>query len=297
MVFGLYSAKHRQAVAVLVFASLIRNAYPCCYRGFFNKFIARKFSTESTYAMRNFFRFYWRHIMVMMLSFIMFFVVIVSFISIATQHNYFYRIFLGKNVTDLLGIISLSISFTAFFSIIFSLQQTIHNRQNELKQITVDMFKELRGQHFRQVRSRCWEVKEKWDEDENSDGYRDRLINAMFSDSSDSTITSEHTQAIYDLIGFYTILSLYRGNENDIRHLNYFYYGWWRKFLYELAEYKDLRRVDYLFDDSELTNHEFKFDKQGYIDNVTLKPVLKRLDILCGFENLPGKLNMHKSGG
>jgi hypothetical protein len=247
--------------------------------------------------MKKFIRFYWRHIIILQLSFFIFLVVIVGFISLATSHNYFYRIFLGRNVTDLIGIISLAISFTAFFSIIFSLQQTIHNRQNELKQITIDLFKELRGQHFREVRSNCWAVKSKWDKDAAPDGYRSRMIQAMFTEEDNVDITSEQIQAVYDLIGFYTILSLYRGNENDIRSLNYFYYGWWRKFLYELSEHKDPQRIKYLFAHEISPKTRFSLSRQTYIDNVTLKPVLKRLDTLCGFDNLPGDFEMHTSGG
>ena len=249
--------------------------------------------------MKNSFKYHTKQILILLILFLFFFIVILSFITFTNGKNYFYCNYLGKNITDLIGILSLSISFTAFASIFFSLQQSKSQRRNELKQITIDLFKELRGQHFREVRDKSWLVKSKWEKNKN--GYRQKLIQAMFSDKTNSeegiNITKDQIQAIYDLIGFYSVLSLYRDNENDIQNLSYFYYGWWRKFLYELAELKDARREEDLFTEDFVLNNKIKFKQQTYVDNVSLKSMLKRLDLLCGFQDLPEDFELHRSGG
>lgn len=249
--------------------------------------------------MISFFTNHWRQLMLLIFSLITFFILVVFLIGYIEQNQLITSNYKGIDVTNLLSIFSLAVSLTAFASIIFTLQQTRNDNQNELKQITIDLFKELRGAHFRDARDKAWQVKSKWDK--NQKGYQKKLLIAMFTDKTNSEsgveISKEQIQAIYDLIGFYSMLSLYEGNETHLKALNYFYYGWWRKFLYELALEKDSRRSTDLFIEDDLKNGKVKFDRDEYIKNISFVSSLKRLDGLCGFKNLPIDFEIHKSGG
>lgn len=229
--------------------------------------------------------------------FIFSFLLIVIFLSYFTHTNFFDSNAFNNKLTDLISLLSLSATISAFTSIYFSINEAKNARSNELKQTTIDLFRELRSERFTKVTTHCWAIKTKWDKNESD--YKSKLISSMFSEienlESDIQITKEQIQAIWDLTGFFTILSLYNDNNDDIKKLNYFYYGWWRKFLYELAELRDDRRIRDTFSFEDCRN--INFNRNTYVDNVTLKPILQRLDKLCGFENIPESFEFHKSGG
>ncbi|SHF51582.1 hypothetical protein SAMN05444483_101417 [Salegentibacter echinorum] len=233
-------------------------------------------------------------IFLVILCFILFLSLILASISLITNQNYFLRENLAKNLDELINILVLASSLTAFVSIFFTLEQSRRDRKNELQQTTIDLFKELRSERFRNITNNAWDIRQKWSSGDNK--FKKKLIKAMFSEKPNQKlgITADHIQSIYDLVGFYTVLSLYRGNEDFIRDLNYFYYGWWRNFLYDLSEFKDGQRISDLFELNEYNNIEFR---QEYIANVSFSTALNRLDNLCGFENVPKTLEFHKSGG
>ncbi|GAB3754875.1 hypothetical protein [Spirosoma pomorum] len=81
--------------------------------------------------------------------------------------------------------------------------------------------------------------------------------------------------AIYDLFSFYAILSQYEDCSETIKNCEYFYYGWWRKFLYEFAH--DLREIRALSSNRDL---------EEYRRTISYLPSLKKLDKIMGFSKM-----------
>jgi len=204
----------------------------------------------------------------------------------------------------LINLLGFSATITAAFSILFVLYQSEENKRKELMQSTIEMFTRLRSNEVRVVRSLAARVRRNWDQN-TGNNYRDRFLEAFISETKDSTaepeITKKQVQAIYDLIGFFATLSLYENNRQYIRKLSYFYYGWWRSFMYEFAVARDRKRVCDVFDEKDIVERTKSRDRrlkirEEYLTNVTLLPVLKRLDRICGFEGFPESLRLHKVG-
>ncbi len=145
---------------------------------------------------------------------------------------------------------------------------------------------------MKQTRHQASVVKELWKKE--GDDYRNTFIEALLDEEEKITpngqkITTIQTQAIYDLIAFYTMLSLYEKSGKNIRMLNYFYYPWWRNFLYEIIEKRDELRHQGTFESIENQAETACFNKEQFKVNTSFITTLKRLDNLCGFDKLDKK--------
>jgi len=204
------------------------------------------------------------------------------------------------------GIIGPIISFwtlviTAWIAITFNnyqKKQKAKSDSEELQQTTIDLFKEIRSPEMRKTRDIAREVKKYWDNDKDkkSNTYQARFIYAMINEEEfkddNIKIEQKHYKAVYDLFTFYIMLGLYSNNEKNIKNLNYFYYSWWRRFLHEIATEYDKNKITIISNDPILLQKE-KFDKNVFLENISLKRPLKKLDLLCGFDNIDENFELH----
>ncbi|RYE13480.1 MAG: hypothetical protein EOP45_21125 [Sphingobacteriaceae bacterium] len=98
----------------------------------------------------------------------------------------------------------------------------------------------------------------------------------------------EDIKVVYQLLEFYLLVSVYEGNQNVLKALRYFYYGWWRHFLYDFA---------FEIESVTKTNEILKNGHTDYLQDISYIATLQRLDKLCGLENVPKDIVMHFDGG
>lgn len=191
-----------------------------------------------------------------------------------------------KRLDGLVKILGLSISITGFISIVITIIQSRESLQRDIRQSSVDLFKELRNESFINARRRAWLVKEKWYNDKE---YKQKLIAYNFSNRGKNDIEefNNDIRVVYQLLEFYLLVSVYEGNESNLKALRYFYYGWWRHFLYDFAiEIETNSRVNYSVD-----------YRTSYFKDISYIATLKRLDKLCSLEKIPHHTMLHFDGG
>jgi ABC-type multidrug transport system fused ATPase/permease subunit len=197
------------------------------------------------------------------------------------------------NIDKLINILVLAFSASAFFAILLTVYYESRRRRNELQQITIDLFKEWRSQAFREARlTASKHVLKQWHDVDFRDAFCKSFI--AVETRNNFKVPEEHIQAVSDIIGFYSILSLYRGNQEDIKNLSYFYYGWWRKLLYDVAFFRDNQRQNIVASTETLKANSVKLDRDNYLNSIMLVPVLKRLDKLCEFTGVPTDYDLMK---
>ncbi|WP_339715478.1 hypothetical protein [uncultured Kriegella sp.] len=77
-------------------------------------------------------------------------------------------------------------------------------------------------------------------------------------------------------------------NKEILQSLRYFYYGWWRKFLYEIAhEIESNRNINEIIINA----------KSDYLENISYTKNLERLDKICGLEDIPKNIEIHHNAG
>jgi hypothetical protein len=163
----------------------------------------------------------------------------------------------------------------AFLTMIITTWIAIEFNDFQKQQTTIQLFKEFRAELL-DARSKAWEVKMKW-YDKNETNYQNSFIDAMIEENyrdKNSEITDEQIQSVYDLFAFYSMLSTYNRKKKVMGQLNYFYYDWWRKFLYDVAEKYDSARKDNISDEIE---------DETFMKNISYKLKLQKLDNICGF--------------
>lgn len=223
-------------------------------------------------------------------SFIILFFGIYIFISFINNIDWTYITDKG-NISELLNILVLAFSASAFIAILLTVYYESKRRRNELQQITIDLFKEWRSPAFREARlTASKNVLKRWQDD----AYREAFCKSFIAVETRENfkVPEVHIQAVSDIIGFYSILSLYRGNQEDIKNLSYFYYGWWRKLLYDIANYRDKQREAIVESQLNLKNKGILINRREYMNSIKLEPVLKRLDKLCQFTGLPNDYDL-----
>lgn len=198
-----------------------------------------------------------------------------------------------ENIAELINILVLAFSGSAFLAILLTVYYESKRRRNELQQITIDLFKEWRSQAFREARlTASKNVLKRWHDAEFREAFCKSFI--AVETRANFKVPEEHIQAVSDIIGFYSILSLYRGNQEDIKNLSYFYYGWWRKLLYDVAYYRDAQREGIVASQVTLNAQGIRLNRQNYMNSIMLVPVLKRLDKLCEFDGVPTDYDLMK---
>lgn len=203
------------------------------------------------------------------------------------QYNLFDLLDQEKRVDAFTKIIGVAISLTGFLSIILTIIQSRRNIQREIQKNTIDLFREFRSEKVKQARNRAWAVRDKW---YNNETYKAEYLKFNFDnpDNVENEQLSNDTNAIYDILEFYLIVSAYDGNKDVIKAFRYFYYGWWRPFLYEVATEIETHRK---------CNPLLNTYSPEYIDGVSFTKNLEKLDKMCGFQKIPRYIELHFDGG
>lgn len=204
--------------------------------------------------------------------------------------------FSSGTVAPLLSLLTLWV--TAWIAIEFNNYQKNSQSASEKdrrQQATIDLFKEFRSDRMRNARYGAWKVKIIWDSAAD-EKFKDEFIRALVGEieigRGTIDIQKDDIRAVYDLFAFYNMLSLYEKNEIHIKNLNYFYYGWWRKFLYEIADKYDKRKSQEI---STTAPMELDSDfRKEFIHAISFKRTLKQLDKLCGFNDLAEDFSIYK---
>jgi hypothetical protein len=204
--------------------------------------------------------------------------------------------FIGGTIGPALALLTFSV--TVWIAIKFNNYQKVqqeNSAKEQLQQTTIDLFKEFRSYNLRRARNLAWEVKKNW-EDISKGTYQVDFIKAFIAEteitSGENQTSKEQIKGLYDVFAFYTMLGLYSENETNIRNLNYFYYAWWRKFLYEIATAYDTSKANDISIEPIL-NDKNNFNKSEFLNNISLQRPLKRLDKICGFEKLTPNFNLY----
>ena len=224
--------------------------------------------------------------------FVLLFLGIYIFISFINNIDWSYITDQG-NISELINILVLAFSASAFIAILLTVYYESKRRRNELQQITIELFKEWRSPAFREARlTASKNVLKRWQDKE----YREAFCKSFIAVETRANfkVPEAHIQAVSDIIGFYSILSLYRGNQEDIKNLSYFYYGWWRKLLYDIAQYRDEQREAIVEPQVSLKTKGIQINRKEYMNSIKLVPVLKRLDKLCEFTGVPTDYDLMK---
>ena len=199
--------------------------------------------------------------------------------------------YIGGTLGPIVGILSLLISgyiVHKFNNIQKKYQEDTDSGQ--LQQVTINLFKEFRSEQMSKARSNAWVMKKQWYgiDEASRERFRKFLVVAMVSENIvheiGITIERQHLRAVNDMISFFTMLSLYSDNSENIKGLNYFYYPWWRGFLKELTYECDQKTRACLNGDSKLSVEGF--DKEKYFAHLSHNGAFERLDIICGFDKL-----------
>lgn len=191
-----------------------------------------------------------------------------------------------KRLDALIKIIGISISITGFLSIIVTIIQTKKSVQRDIQQTTTHLFKEFNSDSFRDKRTRGWGVMEKWYSEKD---YKKRFLEYNLGE----TVTTKDEElgkdirAIYTLLEFYLVVSVNGSNDDLLKAVRYFYYGWWRHFLYDVGkELENTRKVN-----TTLLKRD-----SNYLKSISYIEHLNKLDKLCGLENIPTDIKIHLNG-
>lgn len=214
--------------------------------------------------------------------------IIIHFLSIALfDYNVFLEKDGDKRLDGFLKILGVAISVTGFLSIILTIIESRKNIQREIQKNTVDLFREFRSEKLRKARNDGWEVKKKWFGQED---YKQKYLNHNFNNPTEipNAELEIDTHAVYDLLEFYMVLSSSEITQDVLKTFRFFYYGWWRKFLYSIAEEIEKKRK---------MNLEVLKNSPAYVESLSFTNNLKKLDKLCGFEGIKPDEELHFDGG
>lgn len=144
----------------------------------------------------------------------------------------------------------------------------------------VSLFEEYQQREMLKARKKAWAVKEKWEKGDQQ--YREKFIQAMVSQNwvKDQPIEKEEIRGVYDLLAFFSMLSAYDQAGESIKKMNYFYYSWWRKFLFEVAKKYDTKREQGL---NVSGLKEENYSKENSLHEIKYTPQLQAFDKICGF--------------
>ena len=190
------------------------------------------------------------------------------------------------------GPISAIISFgtlgiTSLIAYFFGKYQNLEQNRHSI----FNLFREFSNDKNLKARNNAWKFKKIWNEFSEL-GCREKIVLAMIKEENMTltgknakkvTIKLKYIQGVYDLLSFYSMLRDYHTSTQNIQAVNYFYYGWWRKFLYEVVDLYDKMRLSNVNPNIDQIK---EFDSKKFKENITFKPKLRDLDKLCGFDKL-----------
>ncbi|WP_406684341.1 hypothetical protein N1F78_01020 [Seonamhaeicola sp. MEBiC1930] len=218
---------------------------------------------------------------------ILFSIIIYFFIDIFVGYDIFNEPIKEKRLDGTLKIIGTAISITGFISIIVAIIYSKKSIQRDIQKGTIELFQEFNDERFKEIRTKAWVVKEKWEKKKN---YRKKFIDHNFHNPKQKKDEEleEEINVIYKLLEFYLVISTFEENKTILQSLRYFYYGWWRPFLYDISsEIESNRKI----------NEIIKTSKSDYLDNISYTQSLERLDRICGLEKIPKNTIIHFDGG
>ncbi|TYA74930.1 hypothetical protein [Seonamhaeicola marinus] len=203
-----------------------------------------------------------------------------------------YHIFQPEKTTDekvaeFLNILTPAISIVGFLSIILTIVYTRKSILRELNSGTQELFSLFRSEKNEALRYRAWEVKQKW---ENEPGYKKKLIDYKYGEREETKNKklNKDINSVFEILEFYLMLSNYHDNKQLFKSYRYFYYGWWRKFLYDIGgEIEKSRKC----------NENIRKSHPDYFKAISYTESLKRLDEICGFHDIPIDEEIHYDGG
>jgi len=160
-----------------------------------------------------------------------------------------------------------------------------HKDRLELQQLTIDLFKEFRSEKGLKTRHTASEMRKLW-KGPDSEKFLKVFVKHMVLENGFTydgrKISEEQIHSVYDLFAFYNLLSLYPNNNENVRNLNFFYYGFWRSFLYAVAFAYDNERQKRIFQNPN-SPKEFR---ESFVNDIRFANNLRRLDMVCGFDIL-----------
>ncbi|WP_431130105.1 hypothetical protein [Flagellimonas flava] len=180
-----------------------------------------------------------------------------------------------------LKVIQVSITASGFAGALHSLNIAIDRAKRNKSVEGVSLFEKFIDDSMTDVRKTAWRVKLKWD---NETGYKERIL--MLYSVENRQNNEEEKKELYEflnviqLMAFYDMLSLHEQHKKEIVRLKYFYFDWWRKFLYDVANELDNRRVNVS-----------GFPK-GYLENTKYTTSIERLDRMLGLHTFPKNKEM-----
>lgn len=190
-----------------------------------------------------------------------------------------------KKLEGFVKIIGISISITGFASLIITIIQSRKSEKQTIQESTISLYKEFRSENFKLKRSRAWKVLTKWFDEV---GYKESLLSYHLGNPEEvNQDFNEDINAIHGMLEFYMIISVYSENEESLKALNYFYYGWWRHFLYDYSICVESHRV--------INPIVSKYAK-SYLYDVSYSSHLIKLDKLCGLSHIPKNTKIHNDG-
>lgn len=218
---------------------------------------------------------------------ILFSTVIYFFINVFVEYDILTEPHNNIRLDGTIKIIGTAISLTGFISIIVAIIYSKKSIQRDAQKGAIELFQEFNGKEFKKTRTKAWAVKYKW---ENEKNYKKKFLNYNFSNAvkKDDKKLNKEINVVYKLLEFYLVISTYKENKDILQSLRYFYYGWWRPFLYDIAnEIENNRKI----------NNKVQEAKSDYIENIMYTRNLERLDQICGLENIPRDTKIHLDGG
>lgn len=202
---------------------------------------------------------------------------------------------------------TLGFSSTGFLALIVTLRIFQKSDMRLVRQTTLQIFEKFRDDRFLEVREKVWEIQKKWHADTK---YKEALINAAYTLNQqsqselgeekelDNQVKKERNvkdnlkkdmNDIRRLFEFYTSLLDFADIPEVLISYRYFHYGWWRRFLYEIAFIEDKHNIC----NSELEKFEF-FDYEKYVDETSHVNKLIKLDEIFGFTGIPYDFVFHR---
>ncbi|GAB4015296.1 hypothetical protein GCM10028808_40240 [Spirosoma migulaei] len=184
--------------------------------------------------------------------------------------------------------IQIAVSITGFLSLLISVKIWQDSDKRQVSQAAISLFEKFRDERFAKIRSEAWIKRNKYYYEE---GYREKIIDASakIEEEYKYNFLMQEMRVVRDLIEFYTVLSEYKGCEEIIKKCRYFHYGYWRHFLYEIAELHDNYNLP-VSTFEEFYDSEYK----KYVVGISYVATLKRMDRLVGFENIPENFKFHE---
>ncbi|GAB3327844.1 hypothetical protein GCM10027299_29030 [Larkinella ripae] len=185
--------------------------------------------------------------------------------------------------------ITIAVSVAGFSSIITSVIIWQESEKKQIGLVTISLFERFREPEFRESRDRAWQIRNRWYLEE---GYKERVVESStktFEEFKDNFLMQE-MRPVRELIEFYTLLSEYKGREDVIKRCRYFHYGYWRHFLYEIAEAHD----NYNKLSLQSFGQAYPEKYREYFEGISYVNTLQRMDDLLGLNDLSKNVKFHE---